>query len=375
MRGAVLALLVGCSFDQGVIARGDAGGSTADATPDALAGTCHATFLDVCGAPMPDRGLRIAGAETIDTDTDPRCSELAQVGGMPVCFIYATSVVIDPGGSLTATGSRPLAIASASVMTIAGTIDVSSRRGAKPGPAASDAACAFASAPEADTGGGGGGAGGSFGAAGGAGGTGDTDNSQGNDGSAIAGLPGTAVTLTVLRGGCRGQAGANEDDSGGKGGEGGHSGGALYLYATRSIQLTGTIRATGAGGSGGQVQAGGGGGGSGGLVVIESDAIALGGNASISANGGGGGEGGARVAQSPVNGQPGADGALGTTPAAGGIGTDNRFGYGGAGGAGATAAAPGTSSVVGGGGGGGAVGIIKLIGLASGNAVVSPPPV
>lgn len=374
MRGAVLALLVGCSFDRGVIARGDAGDGTADASSDVLAGACHATFLDVCAAPMPDQGLRIAGAETIDTDTDPRCRELEQAGGKSVCLVYATSVVIDPGGSLTATGSRPLAIASASVMTIAGTIDVSSRRGGQPGPAASDAACTFSTTPEADTGGGGGAAGGSFGAVGGAGGTGDTDNSQGNDGSAIGGTAGPAASLTVLRGGCRGQAGGDEDGSGGKGGQGGHSGGALYLYATRSLQLTGTVRATGAGGSGGQVQAGGGGGGTGGLVVIESDAIAFSGSASISANGGGGGEGGARVGQNPVNGQPGADGALGTTPAPGGMGTDNRFGYGGAGGAGATAAAPGTSSAVGGGGGGGAVGMIKLIGLASGNAVISPPP-
>lgn len=372
MRAAVFALLVGCSFEHGVTAAGSGDGGTGDAQVD-VAG-CTPGFLDLCGEAAPSQPLHIATADTIDTDTDPRCRTVTQASGGPVCLVYATSVMIAAGGSLTATGSRPLAIVSTSTLAIAGSIDVSSRRSGQRGPASSDAACAFATTPEPDTGGAGGGAGGSFGAAGGNGGTGDTDNSQGGDDTAAAGTAGAIATISALRGGCRGQTGGNEDAGGGAGGVGGHSGGALYLHAAQAIQVQGMIRATGAGGGGGQVQAGGGGGGSGGLVVIESPSIAFSGNGSISANGGGGGEGGARVSTTPVSGQPGGDGAMGTAAAPGGIGTDNRFGYGGAGGAGMSAAAAGTSSVVGGGGGGGGVGIIKLIGTANGNGVLSPPP-
>jgi hypothetical protein len=363
---------VGCSFDHGVPggATGDGGGGGSDARLDAW--QCASGFVDLCEQAPPDGPLDIVGPDTINTDTDPRCRTLAQASGGPVCLVYASSVSITSSGSLTATGSRPLAIVSTGMMTIGGAIDVSSRRAGARGPASSDAACAFASNPEPDTGGAGGGAGGSFGLPGGNGGTGDNDNSQGNDGTAAPGTVGAPATIVALRGGCRGQNGANEDASGGAGGTGGHSGGALYLFAGQAIEVSGSIRATGAGGDGGQVQAGGGGGGSGGLVVIESPSITISG--SISANGGGGGEGGARVSSTPVSGQPGADGMLGTTPAPGGMGTDNRFGYGGDGGAGATAAAAGVTSVVGGGGGGGGVGSVKLLGSANVGGQISPPP-
>jgi len=333
--------------------------------------SCASTFIDVCMQPAPTMSIDISGAETINTDTDPRCTTLVQASGGPVCLVNATTVNITSTGSLTATGSRPLAISSSSTMMIAGMIDVSSRRvGGQRGPASDDAACTFAAVPEEDAGGGGGAAGGSFGAKGGDGGVGDTDNSIGADGTAAAGLAGPVAMPTVLRGGCRGQTGGPEG-GGGLGGTGGHSGGGLYLYAIDRIELSGRIRATGAGGEGGQVQAGGGGGGSGGLVVIESMTIAVSGE--INANGGGGGEGGARVGSTPVSGQPGVDATFGTTPAPGGVGTDNRFGFGGAGGAGTTPAATATSSGAAGGGGGGGVGVIRLLGTTMVTGVVSPP--
>ncbi len=378
MRRAVFALvLAGCSFEHGVVpgaggADGGGDGTVGDGSGDT---PCVPGFLNLCAETAPTQPLHLTGPDTINTDTDPRCRTFTQPNGGPVCLVYATSVAIDAGGSLTATGSRPLAIASTSTLTIAGAIDVSSHIGGARGPGASDAGCLFTTNPEMDTGGAGGGAGGSFGAMGGNGGTGDSDNSLGGDGTATPGIAGAAPSIVALRGGCSGQAGANESNGGGAGGAGGHSGGALYLYAAQSITISGSVRATGAGGAGGRVQAGGGGGGSGGFVVVESASITI--NGQLSANGGGGGEGGARVGTTPVDGQPGTDGVLGTAAAPGGVGTDTRFGYGGAGGA-STPAAAGISSIVAGGGGGGSVGKIKLITPATSGlhlgGVISPPP-
>jgi hypothetical protein len=340
--------------------------------------SCVATFLDVCSQPVPAMSLDISTALVIDTDTDPLCTSVAQADGTSVCLVYATSVTIESQGSLTATGSRPLAIASMSTMVIDGLIDVSSLRGGQPGPAADDARCTFAAIPESDLGGAGGGAGGSFGAVAGNGGTGDTNQDGGTDGTSLPGGAGPLATIAELRGGCAGQKGGDESSTGGQGAAGGHSGGALYLVANDRVDVVGTIRATGAGGEGGPVRAGGGGGGSGGLVVIESPSISIAGQ--ISANGGGGGGGGAFVGNAPgtpVAGQPGADGDVGTTPALGGIGATGGAGGegpGGAGGADATPPTPGGDAGGGGGGGGGAVGVIKLIGTAAITGLVSPAP-
>lgn len=384
MRWVVIALLAGCSFEPGKLPGTlDSGGSVPDAgtlddaapDPEDAPAPCTPGYLDVCGQPAPSMTIDIAGEDTIDTDTDPRCIALQQASGGEVCLVYASSVAIRATGKLIATGSRPLAIVSTSTLEVHGVIDVSSRRVGQRGPAASDASCTFSRTPDNDLGGAGGGAGGSFGGMGGDGGTGDTDTSLGFDGPGTSGLAGPVATFTHLRGGCRGQTGGHESASGGQGGAGGHSGGALYLYAAQRISIAGAILASGAGGSGGQVQAGGGGGGSGGLVVIETAQLSIDGQ--ISANGGGGGEGGARVGSTPVSGQPGSDGGLGTTPAPGGRGNDDRFGAGGTGGTGTMAAGAGGNSIGAGGGGGGGVGIIKLIAPAASTQIsgtISPPP-
>jgi hypothetical protein len=339
---------------------------------------CVATFLDVCAQPIPTISLDISTADVIDTDTDSRCTSVSQADGSSVCLVYATSVTIESQGSLTATGSRPLALASMSTMSIEGLIDVSSLRSGQRGPGADDARCSFAADPESDLGGGGGGAGGSFGAVAANGGTGDTNQDGGTDGTSLPGAAGPIATIMELRGGCRGQKGGDESSTGAQGGTGGHSGGALYLLANEHLDVVGNVRAKGAGGEGGPVRAGGGGGGSGGLVVIESPSISIAGQ--ISANGGGGGGGGAFVGTAPgtpVDGQAGADGDLGTAPAAGGIGATGSTlgeGPGGAGGASATPSAPGGDAGGGGGGGGGAVGVIRLIGTAAITGLVSPAP-
>ncbi|HET7505184.1 MAG TPA: hypothetical protein VFK02_29400 [Kofleriaceae bacterium] len=384
---------VGCGFTaQPVSGTSDSGGkpsmdsgasATVDAAFDAMlaaspdAPACVPGFLDLCAQAPPTINLDVSTGQALNTDSDPRCRTFPQPGGSAVCLIYVSNASIAAAGSLTVTGSRPLAIASTSTITIAGTLDVGSR-GTQVGPAADSTACMFAAIPELDPGGAGGGAGGTFTLAGGDGGQGDDDDSRGQDGKALPGRHGTSATITVLRGGCRGQAGGDEstDVGAGNGGSGGHSGGALYLVARQSITIPGTIRATGARGEGGQTQSGGGGGGSGGLVVIEAPTITVAGQ--ISANGGGGGQGGGRVGTTDFTGQPGTDGALGATPATGGFGANNndvRFSTGGAGGAGTTGATAGTVSIVGGGGGGGAAGVIKLLGTPTlGGSTISPPP-
>ncbi len=354
---------------------GNNGGSLIDAAPlpiDAPGTTCMPGFVDLCSQPTPTTPLVITGTQMIDTDNDPRCRVVVQSNGPDVCVVMGTTVQIGNGAVLSAFGSRPLALASSTVLEILGEIDVSSRRSGRTGPNAQT--CAFARIPEDDGGGGGGAAGGTFVAAAGAGGQGDGDSSIGADGTAPGGLPGSAVTLVALRGGCNGGKGGNQSAGGNQGGAGGHGGGALYLIAKQTIVVasTGRIRATGAGGSGGPAQAGGGGGGSGGFVVIEAPMIAIDGE--VSANGGGGGEGGANVGGTPIAGVSGADGGYGTTVAPGGVGTDNRFGYGGDGAAWMTATGVnGRNSDASGGGGGGAIGVIRLRGTGTGSGLVTPP--
>ena len=377
-----LAAMGGCGFEHGASSAGNGDdmpmldGSVDGMTinPGAEPTPCTPNFLNLCGQAAASMTLDSAGVDMINTDTDPRCRTLTQTNGGPVCLVYVTSASI--GGQLIATGTRPLAIASTSTITIGGVIDVASRRSDnKTGPGA-DGTCTFSATPQMDVGGGAGGAGGSFGAQGGDGGTGDSDDSLGNDNTATPGLAGTSLTPTVLRGGCRGQAGGNESAQGGNGGTGGHSGGALYLYAATSITISsgGLVGASGAGGGGGGVQAGGGGGGTGGMIIVEAPQITVAGT--IAANGGGGGEGGTRggtvVNPVTVAGKPGGDGTATTTPAAGGNNNDDRIGPGGAGGAGATQAVDGTSGTSGGGGGGGSVGIIKLIGTSTVSGTITP---
>jgi hypothetical protein len=382
---ALLVLIAGCGFSAHVPANpggDDTPGSDAALPGDASAlpgdvsvdgpPPCVPGFRDLCSQPEPSMPLDITNAQTIKTDTDPRCRTLPQAGGGDVCLIYATRVTIS--GSLTVTGPRPLAIASSTTITIDGTIDAGSR-GPQRGPASDATGCNFASIPATDLGGGGGAAGGSFTLAGGNGGTGDGNNNGAPAGTAAPGTHGSTTTISVLRGGCPGQTGGDESATGGDGGIGGHSGGALYLFARQSLTIAGGVRATGEGGHGGEGMAGGGGGGTGGLVVIESPSITISGQ--VSANGGGGGQGGGINAIGRVSGRDGIDGSLGATAAAGGSGAqggDPGFGPGGAGGA-ITAAVNGTIGAYGGGGGGGAAGAIKLLGTTQlSGSTFSPAP-
>ena len=381
---ALLALIAGCGFSSQVPANpgGDDTPGTDAAVPGDTGGPvdvpCVPGFLDLCTQANPTTALDITTTQTINTDFDQRCRRFPQAdGGGDVCLLYMTSVNIASTGSLTASGKRPLALASTTTMTIAGAIDVASH-GIQIGPAADAKGCNFASPPATDSGGGAGGAGGSFTLPGGNGGTGDNNDNGSPNGTAAPGTHGTTTTITGLRGGCPGQTGGNEGNGmgNGRGGNGGHSGGALYLFARQSLMITGSVRATGEGGDGGDGMSGGGGGGTGGLVVIESRSLTISGQ--ISANGGGGGQGGGLNNNNRVSGRDGDDGALGTAPAAGGAGANNNdpdFGTGGAGGA-TAAAGNGATADFGGGGGGGAAGMIKLIGASQQltGSTISPAP-
>lgn len=333
-----------------------------DAMPDAK--PCMPGYIDLCNVTARTDMFTPAANATINTGTDNRCIVKTQTNGPDLCILYFAKVDIPTGVTITVTGSRALVLASTATLDIAGTLDVGSRRTrAERGAASNHNTCAYATNPESDSGGGGGGAGGTFATQGGAGGTGDMNDNNNQGGNAPGGTPGTAIAdpPAVLRGGCPGQKAGNATNNGG--GNGGASGGAVYLFAKAALNISGTVLATGAGGSGVGSRNGGGGAGSGGTIVIESETqSALSGT--FLATGGGGGEGGAapNIGQDP--GESGDD-ATTATAAAGG----NAIDEGGDGGAGATysnnavvPAGKGQDSDGGGGGGGGGNGFIYVRG-------------
>lgn len=162
------------------------------------------------------------------------------------------------------------------------------------------------------------------------------------------------IKPAALASGCRGGSGAQGAmDSSGEGGAGGLGGGALHLIATQSIAVEGAIEANGAPGDFGRLGSsnsggGGGGGGAGGFIILDSQSIALIGQARVIALGGGGGGGGSlQAAGDAGDGCTGGSGGLGGGGEGGdGCGVDGEA----AGGTGAGSA--------GGGGGGGALGYV-----------------
>ena len=388
--GFAVAAAAGCSFP-GNPADDDGGddiqdGAVVDGPVDAVPGPdarpadarppdarCMIGSIDACGMGPPDAALQLFGV--ISTDVDPRCRTYQQPsGGAPACLIFAEGIVIPAASTLQASGSRPLVLASTMDIAINGVLDVSSRRGGPVGAAANDAACNLSQQAQDDSGGAAGAAGGAFGGPGGNGGTGDSDTTTDSDGSAQPGVAGGTVTVSgYVRGGCRGGDGGDTILT--AGGSGGDSGGAVWLAAigTVSVGSNGAIRATGAGAGGGQPMAGGGGGGSGGMILVEAPIIDVDGD--VSANAGGGGEGGHQSGLTPVNGNPGENGDLGTTAAQGGRDAPGPAGFGGNGTGGSDLSGEvGGNSTSGGGGGGGGAGIIQFSGSVTGGGTVSPPP-
>ncbi len=358
MRGALVLLVTGCSFQGTSSELADAATDTTmiDGSPDGPSGFCLGdTSVTACLSEMPTQTLMINAPTTINTDNPGECAPNAS--SPAYCILAGSSIMIMGSATLSAAGTRPLVLMSSGGITIApgAAIDVGGHRNAMPQlTGAGGRTCEGGIAPTPD--------GGAFGG---------TFGSIGGDGGADAGAhPGgkaasTTITTTSLQGGCAGEAGLNN------GGTAGPAGGAVALLAVATIELDGTIFAGGGGAGGAKTNnRGGGGGGAGGMIVIDAPVI-TGTKPNIGANGGAGGEG-----SGGMMGKDGADAPADPTKvAAGGTGGST----GGDGGAGATSAGAAVAggigtSAAGGGGGGGGVGVIKVYGAAGLPGNVSPPP-
>jgi hypothetical protein len=165
---------------------------------------CYGTGLvhDLCSL-MPMNDLTIASTQTINTAMvgGTNCTTIiAQPGGSAsLCLITARDVSIAAGVTVAATGPNPLVIVGTNSISIAGTLDAASHRGAGDGPGA-QASCgtgingAQGNGTASNGGGAGGGAGGSFGTTGGGGGTG---NQGAAGGAALAAITPSSLTSLV----------------------------------------------------------------------------------------------------------------------------------------------------------------------------------
>ncbi len=303
-----------------------------------------------CFASVPSGNVMLSSL-TIATDT---CmgGHLMPTGAMGSnCVISGTTITVT--GVVRAIGAYPLVLVATDSIVVTGSLDVSSHRG---NPGAASGICSSGTGVSSSNGAGGG-AGGSFAGAGGKGGSGK----GGNGGVALAAF----ARPTTIRPGCDGGAAGAGSKPAAIGGPGG---GAVYLAAGSSIEVSGTIAAGGAGGDRGDpTSGGGGGGGSGGLIGLDAPMIAVLTNGVVAANGGGGGGG----TYSETSDAAGND-ANGAAPAAGGVGISNMGGAGS--GNGTTTGSDGSSGLgsVGGAGGGGAAGYILAVGMTSLAGTISP---
>lgn len=342
----------------------DAFGTGLDAASPTICLGPAGTDLELClghTTTLPD----VALPADLDTDTSPLCLVAQPTRWLPeqpaACFVVGSNVTVP--ATTTATGSRPLVLVGIDTIAVGGSLDVSSPRGRARGAGSGTGTCpAFAQAPqEGDEGGGsGGGAGGTFTSAGGVGG----DAIEPDEGTADGGTPAPVIgTPTTLRGGCDGQAGADNDE------EVGHGGGAVYLVAGTAIVIGGSINASGGGADGDDGRAGGNGGGSGGMIILHAPTVTVGG--SVRANGGGGSAGGSNS----NDGAAGGESALVATAAPGGAGPGGDGGDGYAVGTGPEAGRT-TSNGGGGGGGGGGAGYVRsnveIVGASSPPVVIVP---
>jgi hypothetical protein len=371
MRAWVFALTIGgCGFTAAPPDNSGSGGgndppadaSTSIDSPEIDAAPIHVclgTIVTVCvDTPPVALSLTSGTIDTSDMSASSKCLPSSAYTTDPqtdACVIAGQTITIPSGNTVNVTGTRRLVLIANASLTISGTLDASSRRGGRTGPAADTGPCPapgdFTDPTTSSQGGGG--WGGTFGGPG--------NNGGATPGGGQGGIAGAALNITALGGGCPGGKGAN-NGAGMGGGAGGHGGGAVLLLAGQSITIAGTVNASGAGGNGGKARGGGGGGGSGGMIGLEAPTVSIPGK--CFANGGGGAEGG-----SAIDGGNGGD--SGAPDAAGGGGSSLSIGGdGGAGGVGGKGSMPGGSggSIVnpivdtgGGGAGGGGVGFIRIV--------------
>ena len=352
--------MIGCSYP-GLAPVAD---QTVDAlagpveTTDALAGpppSCAGTGRDlVCLVAPPSSTVAISADTAIDTGTSSMCAQTAAVSS-GYCVIAATDLTVS--AKLGATGARPLILLASHTIhvTTTGTVDVGSH-GGQAGAGADPVACPSIAASS------------SFFATGGTGGSFVGLGGRGGGGGSAPGA--AAATIDQIRGGCAGQNGIVFFGGGDAFGPGGHGGGAVYLIAGDSIDVSGEVLATGQGGGGGPMVPGageaggsGGGGGAGGMIGLDAPSVTASGL--LLASGGGGGGGG-----NSGDGSAGAD-PTAVAAAAGGAGdpVGDPMATGGAGSAPTPATAAGSKGTgstaetacslpAGSGGGGGGAGVI-----------------
>lgn len=353
----------GCGFSVELGATNGDGGTTGDGTGSATGDGglgCYGTGLvKVCTLTQPPVSYTVTLPTTFDTNVGGNCTVVGgSINNGPingVCVVVADTISIS--SSLRATGPRPLILVATKTFEIDGTIDVSSHEGSE-GAGVSTTVCQSGPGPS-DLGGG---AGGTFTGQGGGGG-----NQSGGTSGPISAPP------TSVRGGCRGQEGDGPFDIGGNPGSGG---GAFYAIAGMSIDVSGTINASGQGGRGGTFGTvagggGGGGGGSGGMIVLDAPTVVVAGQ--VFANGGGGGGGSSGIENAGAGDDPQSAQAMpegGNNAAGGGKGGRGSAGALIGGGTGETRTLGGT----GGGGGGGGAGYTKVYGTLVMPGQISPPP-
>jgi len=421
----LVALVTACSFDTSGIAgdaavnapdarRADAASGDAAERPDATEepdaqqppdaappdAACEWTFspayFDPCAGgnpePNPPLTLNQAGVYHYDTDTavltSPSDVQVPTVDTLigDARAVWVEGFVIYASSTLRVEGSRPLIIISTGNVAVLGTIDASSywdADGVHVGAGADPEACPVSPPDSGRTcvqhGGSGGGAG-AFGGDGGGGGEGG-DTRDCEDGINVDGIPGgaggvaLAAVPAVIRGGCAGRDGAQNESGTSDRGRAGPGGGAIHLTARGTLLVGGVVHAGGAGGTAGlDNRSGGGGGGSGGFIGLEAHSISIQETGVLAANGGGGGGG---CDNNPA--EPGEAGQTDDVAAVGGA----HQGSGGDGGDGGyllvPAGEPGDAAERGGGGGGGGVGFIAFYSPNTPSvhaaSVISPAPV
>ena len=139
-RWLVLFAIAGCSFTHGqsVGGGGDGRGGEPivflDAPPDAFDAKCFGPkAYEVCLMNPPTGTMVLSGnLSTSGSETDP-CANVGHVmkmndpGQTLACVVSADTLQVLVGTTVTVTGDNPLVLLGGSAITIAGTLDVSSR--------------------------------------------------------------------------------------------------------------------------------------------------------------------------------------------------------------------------------------------------------
>lgn len=292
----------------------------------------------------------ISADTTIDTANELMCTNfVTQANGPEICVIHAGTIKIEAGATLTAVGSRALALVADTSLVIDGVLDANGRSGN----AAGGGTRLSGDTNNTKAGGGAG-----YRTKGGGGGAAGGDGAA-NDGGPACPNP---STITDLFGGPRTDAYNN-------------GGGAITLISCRAdVSIAGIIDLGGGGGHGTRDFApqGGGhqyatGGGAGGTLVLQGTSLNVTGQ--LFANGGGGGGANATM-QSGRIGENGAAGGRSLVPASGGDSATTR--HGGVGGTDTPPGAGGSNGTDEAGAGGGAAGFILRYTPAGAQATFNP---